>query len=240
MAKVKTLLLTRPEAQSRALAKDIETNFPGQARCIIAPLMAITPVGTLPDTTDFQALLFTSVNGVQAFAALGGVSKLPCYCVGARTAEAARIAGLNAISAEGAASELIGLVAEELKPADEALLHIRGENTAGDIAEELTKFGFTVHAEVLYQQNSCDLPETAQIALERGEVSGLPLYSPLTARRMAEVLAGNSEWSTENLTALCISENVASEVHNLPLAHVEVAAKPNGAAMRTLIGRFLR
>jgi uroporphyrinogen-III synthase len=240
LTRVKTLLLTRPQAQSRALAKDIEANFPGQARCIIAPLMKITPVGELPDTTNFQAVLFTSVNGVQSFAELGGDKNTSCYCVGARTAVAARDAGLNAISADGAADDLIALVAKDLKPEEGALLYIRGENTAGNIAEKLSERGFKVNSQVLYQQIGCDLPDAVRSALEQGEVHGLPLYSPLTARRLVKVLAANPDWPTDEITALCISENVASEVNNLSLARVKVAAKPNGAEMLALIGQFLR
>lgn len=240
MTKVKTLLLTRPEAQSRALAKDIETGFPDQARCVVSPLMTITPTGDLPDTTGIQALLFTSVYGVQVFSAMGGGSTARCYCVGARTARAARDVGLNAISADGAASELVALVAGDLIPADGALLHIRGEQTAGDIAGNLSGHGFTVHEVVLYRQDTCDLNAEAVQALANGEVDGLPLYSPLSARRLAEVLTENTDWPVQNLSALCISENVAAEVRNLSLGRIEVAVEPNGTEMLALIGRFLR
>lgn len=202
--------------------------------------MAITPVGSLPDTTNFQALLFTSINGVKAFVALGDSSNIPCYCVGKRTAAAAREAGLNAISADGAAADLIALVANDLNPTDGPLLCVRGEITAGGVAKKLVECGFTVKSEVLYQQKSCDFSPETQQAMAKGEVNVLPLYSPLTARRLAKVLANNPEWTTGNLTALCISENVAAELQNLPLARIEVAFEPNGAAMLGLIGRFLR
>lgn len=240
MTEVKTLLLTRPEALSRALAKDIETIFTGQARCIIAPLMAIVPVGKLPDTASFQALLFTSVNGVQTFAAMGGITDRPCYCVGARTADAARNAGLNAISANGATADLVALVTKDLAPEDGALLYIHGENTAGDIAGELSNLGFSVSSEVLYQQAECEFSKATLNALENGEVGGLPLYSPLTARRLVKLLVDNPTWPTEKLTALCISENVAAEVRDLPFECVLVSAIPNGAAMQALIGEYLR
>ena len=240
MTKVKTLLLTRPEAQSRALVKDIETRFPDKTKCIVSPLMTITPMGHLPDISDFQALLFTSVNGVQTFTAMGGTTIVRCYCVGTRTAKAARDAVLNAISADGAAAELIALVAGDLTPAEGALLHIRGEQTAGDIAGNLSGHGFTVHEAVLYRQDTCDLNAEAVQALANGEVDGLPLYSPLSARRLAEVLTENTDWPKQNLSALCISENVAAEVRNLSPGRIEVAVEPNGTEMLALIGRFLR
>jgi len=239
LTNVKTLLLTRPKAQSRALLKEIETKFPGKATCLISPMMAITSVGNLPDAPNFQAVLFSSVNGVQAFADLGGTAQ-KCYCVGARTMQAAHAVGLKAVSANGAAAELVALVANDLNPADGPILHVHGEHTTGDIAENLAVQGFTVKQAVLYAQQACDLTDAARQALMRGEVQGVPLYSPLTARRFAEILAKNPSWPTQNLTALCISRNVASELRNLTLQRIEIAAKPSGAEMLALIGRFLR
>ena len=124
MTNVKTLLLTRPNAQSLALAQKIETEFPDMATCLISPLMAITPVGDLPEISKFQALLFTSINGVKAFVDLGGTTTSKCFCVGTRTKQAAQAAGLDAVSANGAAAELIVLVAKVLNPANGPLLHI--------------------------------------------------------------------------------------------------------------------
>ncbi len=239
MTNVKTLLLTRPKAQSRTLAQNIETEFSDKATCLISPMMEITPLGDLPDTSKFQAVLFTSVNGVQAFADLGGTAQ-KCYCVGTRTMQVAKAAGLDAVSANGAAAELVALVVKDLNPEGGPILHVRGEHTTGDIAEKLTAQGFTVKQAVLYTQQTCDLTDAARQALKRGDVEGVPLYSPLTARRFAEILAKNPNWPTQNLTALCISQNVASELENLTLRHVEIAAKPNGAEMLALIGRFLR
>ncbi|MHA1128738.1 MAG: uroporphyrinogen-III synthase, partial [Alphaproteobacteria bacterium] len=110
----------------------------------------------------------------------------------------------------------------------------------GDIAENLTKRGFVVEQAVLYRQRACDLTDAARQALAQGQVQGLPLYSPLTARRFVEILAKNPSWPTQNLTALCISENVAEELRSLTLGRVEIATEPNGAAMLVLIGQFLR
>jgi uroporphyrinogen-III synthase len=240
LTNVKTLLLTRPQAQSRALAHKIDTEFPDKATCLISPLLSIIPIGDLPDLSEFQALLFTSVNGVQAFAALDTAFTARCYCVGSRTAEAAQNAGFNAISANGTGAELISLVAKDLKPAVGPILHIRGEHTAGDVAENLALLDFTVEQAVLYRQHACDLSAAAQHALANGEVRGLPLYSPLTARNLAEILQKNPGWPCDGLTVLCISQNVAAEVQNLALGHVEVSATPDGAGMLSLIGRFLR
>ena len=240
MTSVKTLLLTRPLGQSRSLARDIETSFPGQSRCLISPLMLISPMGSLPDTSNFQALLFTSVNGVKAFATLGGTSITPCFCVGARTTKAAQDVGLNSISANGSASDLTALVLSELDPTKGPLLYVRGENAAGDVSATLSGKGFTLVQAVLYTQKPIELTEIVKQALMRGDALGLPLYSTLTAHRMVKVLKQNPDWPTENLTALCISENVGTEVRKLPFRRIEITAEPNGIEMLSLIGQYLR
>ena len=44
MAEPRTLLLTRPRAQSEAFAAALEARLPGRFRAVIAPLIAIAPV----------------------------------------------------------------------------------------------------------------------------------------------------------------------------------------------------
>lgn len=239
MTKVKTLLLTRPKAQSRALVNQIETNFPDRTRCIISPLMVIAPTKNLPNLDGCQAMLFTSVNGVSAFADLGINTDLQCYCVGVRTAQAARDVGLQAISADGAAADLIALINKNLTPEVGSLLHCRGEHSTGDITASLSACGFDVREAVLYSQNSCDLTGKAQLALASGEVNAILIYSPRSAQQFHTAFA-NKKWHANNITALCISENTAAEIRSLGFECVEIAEKPDGAAMLTLIERFLR
>jgi len=240
LTKVKTLLLTRPEAQSRALAKDIDTIFPDTARCIISPLLEIAPAGALPDLAAFQALIFTSVNGVQAYVGLSGPIGLRAFCVGARTAKVAGDAGLQAVSADGGAKDVVALVQSQLAPDGGAVLHIRGEHVAGEIAMSLRGVGFSVEEAVLYQQVAQGLTETARAALANGEIDVLPLYSPRTAETLLTEISNNPDWPIGQITAICISENVAKAVHTAGFGGVDIAAGPNGAEMLSAIGRFLR
>ena len=237
MTKVKTLLLTRPEAQSRALAKDIEEISP-TTKCLISPLLEIAFCGEIPDTSGFQALIFTSVNGVDAYAKLHGNMDMHCYCVGTRTADAARAIGLKVTSANGTAADIVAAILQELTPIDGPVLHIRGEHSVGDIVHHLAENGFEAEEIVVYQQKTLALNAMAREALQRGEVAGLPVYSPRTARLLAAMFAENPTWSTHSITALCISENVAAALGEADFGHCEVAEAPNGAAMLSLIERF--
>ncbi|MHA1127795.1 MAG: uroporphyrinogen-III synthase [Alphaproteobacteria bacterium] len=239
MTRVKTLLLTRPYAQSRALADEIRGAFPDRAECLISPLLEIEFLDGLPDVSDFQALIFTSVNGVKAYADRDGPKGMQCYCVGDKTAAAARSLGLIAKSANGDASSLVALVADTRDHRDGPLLHIRGEHTTGDIIAKLAALGFEAEDIVLYQQNLLPFTPETEAAFLSGEIQGLPLYSPRTARQLVHILRENPDWPRGNLTALCLSKNIAQQLEELGLGHITTARAPNHVEMVALLGRFL-
>ena len=71
-------------------------------------------------------MLFTSSNGVRAFAELSPRRDLPAFAVGDATAAAALAAGFTQFkSAGGDVRDLARLVASSLKPADGLLFHVR-------------------------------------------------------------------------------------------------------------------
>ena len=239
MTKVKTLLLTRPEAQSRGLAKDIETHFP-EARCLISPLIEIQLIGSLPDLSGIAALIFTSVNGVQAYGNLGGPIGMRSYCVGNKTAQAAREIDLEAVSADGASANLISLIASEVAPTGGDLLHIRGEHTTGDIAQILTAKGFGVREAKLYRQSTVALSEAAKSALAFSSVAVIPIYSPRTAELLAAEFTANPDWPRDQITVVCIGQNAAAALSGLGFGKIAIADAPNGAAMLAAIAKVLR
>ena len=72
-------------------------------------------------------LLFTSANGVRAFAAASPRRDLPALAVGDATAAAARAAGFaDVASAGGNVADLALLVRRRLEPEAGALVHSRG------------------------------------------------------------------------------------------------------------------
>jgi uroporphyrinogen-III synthase len=101
----------------------------------IEPLPAALPA--------FDALAFTSANGVRAFARLSERRDVPVFCVGGRTTEAARDAGFaNAVSADGDVAALIDLI-ESRTLTSVRLLHSGNETSRGDLAGTLTSRGRT-------------------------------------------------------------------------------------------------
>jgi len=230
----KTLLLTRPNAQSQALAADIATRHP-TTRCIISPLLDIAFTGaTLP---LYTTVLFTSANGVRAYVQAGGRTGVTCFCVGAGTAAAAKAAGLRAQTAAGDVAALARLVNETATAADAPMLYVRGEHAAANVIA-LLRPDLAVSEAVLYRQDIAELTPQARAALAAGAVDAIPLYSPRTAHALAAEFNANPLWPrTPDL--LCLSENVARALGAEHSGPVSVAKSPERDDMLALIDRFL-
>jgi len=236
------VLLTRPVEDSRALAETLEAR--GEAEDIaplIWPLTRIVPTVTalkLPFTTG--ALLFTSANGVRAFAALVDRRDLPALCVGKATARAARKAGFrDCIPAGGDARTLAELARQS---GIREFFHPRGRDTAGDLKGWLAETGQRVTEAVLYQaEETGPPPAPVAAALARGTVDLVTIWS----RRGAAILArhfSNPGASTEvrlgSTGLLAISPAAAEPLKASGFHHILLAEAPNAAAMLAAIRAY--
>lgn len=206
---VPTLLLTRPEDDSRRVARRI--GWPA----VISPVLRIVPV---PFDADRLAraggLVFTSAHAISA---AGPGRGRPAYCVGARTAERARAAGFSAIAGPGDAAGLLPLIAAATVP----LLHPHGRH----VAQALPVPGI-----VVYDQQPQALTDEAQALLGGDRPVVLPLYSPRSARLLgAQVLAARAP-----LWIAAISPATLAAWRG-PAARHRVAARPDPAAMEEAI-----
>src|SRR5260370_17258398 len=118
-------IVTRPRDEAAALGGALADR--GVA-ALLAPMLTILPV---PQATRHlaerlagaQAVLFTSANGVRAFAAASPRRELPVLAVGDASAAAARLAGFRSgASAGGGLQDLVALVAPHLSPPGGALV----------------------------------------------------------------------------------------------------------------------
>ena len=93
-----TLLLTRPEAQSKAFLIICEKAAGRRLPAIISPVMSISHTGELPDLDNYATIIFTSGNGVKAALETASLKGRCVATVGQRTAELAQSAGASAVS----------------------------------------------------------------------------------------------------------------------------------------------
>lgn len=208
------ILLTRPEPQSQRFAADL-----GLA-CLVSPLMA--PRFMAPLIPPHRALILTSETGALA---ARGLAPCRAYCVGARTAATARALGFDAISADGDAEALIALIlCDPVTP----LLHLRGREARGDIADRLLAAGLPALEAVAYAQEEQPLTPQAQEALQGQALVIAPLFSP----RSAELLAAEAArvQASAPIKVIAMSQAVAEAARALDPDPV-IAARPDGDSM---------
>lgn len=222
------VLVTRPAADAARVVAQLAARG---VEALAWPLTEIRPVGArieLP--ADVEALLFTSANGVAAFAALCPRRDLPALCVGPRSAAAARAAGFGrAESAGGDAAALAQLVAAQ---GARHMFHPRGRDSAGDLAGALEALGVTVEEAILYAaEEVAEVAPAVRAALEDGRIAVLTAWSPRNAAILARRFAENPGWPRENLRAVAISARAAEPLAACGFAAVEIARQPDGTAM---------
>ena len=207
-------------------------------------MLTITPTGdTAPDMTGKQALLFTSSNGVRAFARLSAERDLPVFAVGERTAAVAREEGFSAVrSANGDVDGLAALVARSCAPTDGVLLHPAGSAVAGDLAGRLGADGFVVHRAVLYRAHpATGLSGEIRMAIADGEIDFGLFFSPRSATIFVDLVrAAGLESACERLEILCLSEAVAEAADAIMWRRVLVAARPTQADLLDTLDERMR
>jgi uroporphyrinogen-III synthase len=230
------LLVTRPALDAGPLSDLLTT---AGHTVLLDPLLSVRfRDRSALDLDGATGLLFTSGNGVRAFAALSSRRDIPAYAVGDRTATLARELGFDRIeSADGDVAALTALVRAHRKPGDGLLLHVSGHDVAGELAQSLEAAGYAVRRAVLYDaEPAADLAPATRTAIGTGTLDGVLLFSPRTARHFVALmrLSGLSA-RAGRIEAWCLSPAVAEALDGLNLAQIHTAAEPTQAALLSLV-----
>lgn len=228
------LLLTRPRPQGEAFAAALAAALPGRFAPVLAPMLEIAPRAAADlaaiDLAGAQALLFTSSNGVEAFAGLSAERGPPAWCVGDSTARAARAAGFAARSAGGDVVALAALAMAAARPDGGELVHVRGRHAAGDLVGRLAAAGLPARGLELYDQVAVDPPAEAAALLAAGAVEVAAAFSPRSAAAFAAA-ARAAGWPLGGVTLVSLSA-AADAAHDGPEPGRRViAAEPSRAGM---------
>ncbi len=230
------LLLTRPDPQARAFAAVLDAAAPGRFDPWVQPFLTIVVEPARLDLAGLQGLLFTSANGVAAFAARSDRRDLPALCVGPGTADAARATGFSAESAEGDVGALARLAHDAWLEGAGDYLHVRGRETAGDLSGALAAEGIAVREVILYEARPlAAIPAPLDAALRAGAIDVVALFSPRTARLFAAFAAEGSArgapWALGTAAAVTIGPGAADAVAGCGFGLTRVAATPDAAGM---------
>jgi uroporphyrinogen III methyltransferase/synthase len=196
------VLVTRSAEQSGELARALSA---AGAEPVLAPLLELKHAAdpapldaALERLNGYDALVFTSVNAVRFTVERArelGVSLEAApevTCVGPRTAEAARSAGLSVqrtprhrYDAEGVLEELLGA----LPPAGRRILLPQSDLARDTLARGLREAGAQVDAVVAYRNVPAEVDaEGLRASLAREELDVLSFASPSAAKRFRALL----------------------------------------------------
>jgi uroporphyrinogen-III synthase len=233
------MLVTRPEPDAsdtaaRLRALGIEP--------VVVPLLAYAALPTpLPGSKGFAAMVVTSGNALRALKErgdIGALGDLTLYCVGDRTAAAARSLGFTKVaSASGDARDLVSLVAgaEPRGP----LLYPAARDRAGDLGKALARHGLMVITTEVYEMAPLKaLPASVAAELADGAIAAGLFYSRRTAETFAALTGDLAE--RNRLGVLCLSEAVAAPLIGAHFVRVGLADHPSEEAMMSLALSFAR
>jgi uroporphyrinogen-III synthase len=230
------VLLTRPAPQSQRFAQALQARLPS-VQVVVSPLMQTEWLHPSLPTLAFGALILTSETGAEAAGRLRAAgTPLPAtaFCVGPRTADTAHAAGFEAISADGDVHALAALI--RTTHSQGPLLHIRGEDVAGNLAETLTNSGIETHSAILYAQRPCPLSPAAIALLQGDDPVLVPLFSPRSAQILAQALPPDAK---APLWIVAISPAAATAAQALTPAELTVAPHPDGGNMLQAVAQLL-
>jgi len=235
------ILVTRPEADAAGLAAQLTALGHTVS---VDPLLQISPLPVPADALEGAGgLIATSRNGLRALAqspALETARRLPLIAVGSATAELAREIGFTDITTgEGTAVSIVPLIEEMARRQPGALVHIRGEVVAYDLAAALAPRGIDLRGVIVYRATPADsLQASTKDLLTRGAIDAVILMSPRTGATFARLAeAGGLAAPARKPVLICLSPAVATAVEPLRPERVEVTERPDSAAVLAAVTR---
>ena len=235
------VLITRPAADATELSAALRTHghevlFDPLLTTSEEPGSAAALERSLPGV---QAVVFTSPNGVRAFAAASRRRNVPVIALGDATMAAARAARFGEIeSVDGDAEALTSLVVGRLNPLGGALLVVTGAEVGRDLARVLGTAGFSVRRVALYRAEPAQAFSSKVVAgFKSGTVDAAVFFSPGTATVFARLIAASGFAAVcEGMTAVVTSPAVGAALKGIGFDNLVVARAPTQAAILEAFG----
>ncbi len=222
------ILLTRPHAQARHFADALIAQGVQPDQITIDPIMKIAPVETACDISACTGLIITSANALSYLPVALRGSRLPCYCVGDSTSQAARALGLNAYHLADTARDLCEALPTVCQ--EGPLLHLRGTHTTLNMAEHFRSTPLPVENVVVYEQIALPLQAETHESLRRSSPVILPIFSARSAKLLGKLaLDWRPHW------AVALSPTIAALCQEAGFGQITTAAQPNRQAMVAVI-----
>ncbi len=205
---------------------------------LIAPVLEIRPIDADIPQVDFGGVVATSAHAFETDAIPQRLKSLPLFVVGARAAEAARLAGFS--TPRAVAENARALVADLERAADvgDPLLYLAGRDRKPDLETALDgRRGLTV-VEVYAAEPGENLPDAAARALVGGRLDAALHYSRRSSAIFADLAsAAGCAPHLAGLRHIAISQDAAAPLRDLGL-EVATAARPDEESMFDALNRL--
>jgi len=225
-------LITRPRTDAAELERALRRRG---VQTMIEPMLEVEWMPDAEvDLAGVQGLLFTSSNGVRAFAAFSDRRDIRAFAVGDATARTCEEAGFaEVLSAGGNVDDLANLVIRSCRPEEGRLVHVAGSVTAGDLAGALQAAAFRVTRVPFYRARPVTaLSDALRRALQGGGLDLALFFSPRTASTFVSLVrAAGLEGACKGVVAFCLSPAVARRAGDISWRRVVVAGEPTQAAL---------
>ncbi len=196
---------------------------------LVDPVLEVRPLDADIDLDSFDALAFTSPNGVRIFAERCDRRDLPAFAVGDVTADALTTAGFGRVrSASGEVADLARLLIAD-RPG--RVLHIAPRRAAGDLTGLAATGGVEVVSLPIYET----VAREPRAALAADGLTHVLVHSGRAAEAVAEFVRPER---LAGLAALAISQAAAAPLEGR-VASIAHAAFPDDASLLKLCAATL-
>ena len=205
------IVITRPKEDSLHL---IENLIKLGHEVTHLPVIKIEKLETKKiDLLNYQAIIFTSSNGIRFMNIEKFNPKIKCFCVGKATELTAKQAGfVNTYTSEGTVDSLIELIIRTLNYKSEKLLYLSSEFISKDLDKDLIDAGYLVDR--ISNYTSIPVKEIDKKTLdffEKKPPDVIFIYSSMSAKNLFNLI---NKYSLLNVVTqsnlVCISEKVLS------------------------------
>ena len=160
---------------------------------------------------NYQAVIFTSSNGIRFMNIEKFNLKIKCFCVGSVTELNAKKAGfINTYSSEGTVDSLIELIKRTLDPKSGKLLYLSSEFISKDLDTDLIKAGYSVNRISNYTSFPVEQIDNKTLDfIKKNPPDAFFVYSSRSAKNLFNLI---NKYSLLNVVThsnlMCISEKV--------------------------------
>lgn len=185
------------------------------------------------------AIALTSAHAARALSGTDIARDTPIFTVGDATGEAAREAGFSHV--RSASGDVAALARAIIAAGVSGVVHVRGEETAGDLSGALAGADIACVEAIAYRMVPADaLSAPAGAALGSGDLAAVLIHSPAGARRwIALAEAAGLREAVRATPAAAISEAAATPLRQAGVRTIAIAASPDEAGLIEALSRLV-